>query len=286
MRAGADVLLCRAQVPVPAMPEGDTVWRSAHEMHRALAGRALTHSDFRVPRLATLDVTGRVVTDVVARGKHMLTHFEGGLTLHTHFEMDGAWRLHRTGRRWSGGPTYEIRVVLGNSEWTAVGYRLPVVEVTDQPDESIVGHLGPDLLGRDWNARLAVERLRADRDRTIGEALLDQRNLAGIGNVYKCELLFLRGLDPWTPVADVTDLVALVELGRRVLWANRDRVGHVTTGDTRRGRQHYVYGRGGLPCLRCGTLVRRAMQGDPATARVTYWCPACQPRPENAASPQ
>lgn len=261
------------------MPEGDSVWRSARDMHRALAGRQLTRSDFRVPRLATVDLAGRTVIDVVARGKHMLTHIEGGLTLRTHFEMEGAWRLHRAGRRWTGGPAYEIRVVLGNSEWTAVGYRLPVVEITDQPDETIVGHLGPDLLGDDWDPEAAAARLAGNGDRTIGEALLDQRNLAGIGNVYKCEILFLRGVDPWTPVAEVGDLRPIVGLARRVLWANRERVGHITTGDTRRGRQHYVYGREAQPCLRCGTPVHKAMQGaDPLTARVTYWCPTCQRR--------
>jgi endonuclease-8 len=267
-----------------AVPEGDTVWLSAQRMRVALVGRPLTRADLRVPALATVDLTGRRVLDVASRGKHMLTRIEGGLSLHTHFRMDGSWRLFPAGRPWRGGPQHEIRVVLANARWVAVGYRLPVVELLATAEEdNVVGHLGPDLLGVDWDAAEALRRLRAGPDRAIGEALLDQRNLAGIGNLYKCELLFLRGVHPWTPVGEVSDLAGLVSLAKRLLDANKDRWDQVTTGDLRRGRQHYVYGRLGEPCLRCRTPIARADQGDdPLTERVTYWCPSCQPRRETA----
>jgi formamidopyrimidine-DNA glycosylase len=263
------------------MPEGDTVWLSAKRMHAALAGRPLTACDLRVPRLATVDLVGRTVREVASRGKHMLIRVEGGWTLHTHFKMEGSWRIFRSGQRWAGGPDHQIRAVLGNEQWTAVGYRLAVVELlrTTAEDEA-VGHLGPDVLGADWDADEAVRRLARAPERTIGEALLDQRNLAGIGNLYKAELLFLRGVHPWTPVDQVEDLRALVELGRRLLVANKDRWDQVTTGDLRRGRQHYVYGRRGEPCRRCGAPIARAQQGqDSLDERVTYWCPRCQPAP-------
>ena len=168
------------------MPEGDTVWLAGQRLHDALAGRALTTSDFRVPQLATTDLTGRDVLEVISRGKHLLTRVEGGLTLHTHFRMDGTWHLYRPGEQRRGGPDWQVRVVLANAEWEAVGYRLPVVELLETADEHrAVGHLGPDLLGPDWSTDEAVRRLRADPGREIGMALLDQRNLAGLGNLYQ-----------------------------------------------------------------------------------------------------
>ena len=137
----------------------------------------------------------------------------------------------------------------------------------------MTGYLGPDLLGPDWDAGEAARRLREDPDRTAGEALLDQRNLAGIGNVYKSEILFLRGIRPWRPVGKIKDVDALVSLAHRMLDANKDRVERVTTGVPRRGQQVWVYGRKGQPCRRCGTPIRQAELGE----RVTYWCPSCQP---------
>ena len=262
------------------MPEGDTVWLAGKRLHEALAGRPLTTSDFRVPQLATTDLTGRRVLEVMSRGKHLLTRIEGGLTLHTHFRMDGTWHLYRPGERWRGGAGWQIRVVLANAEWTAVGYRLPVVELIETSDESrVVGHLGPDLLGPDWDTQEAVRRLRADPDREIGLALLEQRNLAGLGNMYRVELLFLRGITPWVPVSDVAELPALVELGRRLLQANKDHVEQVTTGSKRRGESHWVFERTGRPCRRCGSPILSAEQGEPPYQRLTYWCPHCQQGP-------
>ncbi|MDQ1495657.1 MAG: endonuclease [Actinomycetota bacterium] len=268
------------------MPEGDTVWLAAQRLHDALAGRALTTSDFRVPQLATTDLTGRDVLEVVSRGKHLLTRIGGGLTLHTHFRMDGTWHLYRPGEQRRGGRDWQVRIILGNAEWEAVGYRLPVVELLDTADEDrVVGHLGPDLLGPDWNTDEAVRRLRADPDREIGMALLDQRNLAGLGNLYRIEMLFLRGLSPWLLVADVPDLPALVEVGRRLMVTNRGRVEQSTTGSLRRGETHWVFERTGRPCRRCGAPIRSTEQGEAPYQRLSYWCPHCQlgPAPDLAA---
>ena len=256
------------------MPEGDVVWAAARRLHDALAGRALTRSDFRVPRLATTDLTGRVVTAVVSRGKHLLTRVDGDWTVHTHLRMDGSWRI-----RPATAPVprdHRVRLVLANTEWQAVGYSLGVVElVRTSQEDRVVGHLGPDLLGPDWDPAEAVRRLLEAPDRAIGEALLDQTRLAGIGNLYKAETLFLRGVDPWTPVGEVSDLDGLLELARRLLDANKETTDQSTTGVRRRGETTWVYGR--RTCRRCGGPLRRGEQGGPAQERVTFWCPACQP---------
>ena len=257
------------------MPEGDTVWLSAQRMHEALAGEVLTGSDFRVPQLAAVDLTGLRVVSVVPRGKHMLTALSDGRLLHTHFRMDGTWHLYRPGDRWTGGPDWQVRVVLENAGWVAVGYRLPVVELVSSAEEA-VGHLGPDVLAEDWDLEEALRRLRAEPDREIGMALLDQRVLAGLGNLYRTEVLFLRGLTPWVPVAQVPDLPALVEKARRLMLANRGHWEQSTTGSLRRGEHHWVFERAGRPCRRCGTRILSAFQGDAPYERLSYWCPRCQ----------
>ena len=257
------------------MPEGDAVWQTAQRLHQALAGRVLTRSDFRVPRYATTDLKGRVVTEAISRGKHLLIRTGDGITVHTHLRMDGSWRVRPARDRVAN--SHRIRLILANTEWQAVGYQLGVVEVLHTASEhTVVGYLGPDLLGPDWDPAEAERRLRGDPARPVGEALLDQRNLAGIGNVYKAELLFLRGINPWRPVGDVADIDALVGLARRMLDANKERSGMVTTGVARRGEQTWVYGRAGRPCRRCGTLVKSADQGRNPEERITYWCPRCQ----------
>jgi endonuclease VIII len=260
------------------MPEGDTVWLAGRRLHDALAGARLTATDFRVPQLATTDLAGRTVREVVSRGKHLLTRVDDDLTLHTHFRMDGTWHLYRPGDRWRGGPDWQVRVVLATDRWQAVGYRLPVVDLLARADEHhVVGHLGPDLLGTDWDADEALRRLTTAPDKDIGEALIDQRNLAGIGNLYKAESLFLARLSPWRPVRDVPDLGAVVEQARRLLTINREHPQQVTTGVNRRGQEHWVYERAGKPCRRCRTRVTVAKQGAPPFDRLTYWCPTCQP---------
>jgi endonuclease-8 len=271
------------------MPEGDTVWHSARQLHAALASRVLTRFDLRVPRFATSDLTGRTVLEVVPRGKHFLARIEGGFTLHSHLRMDGSWRVYAHGRRWTGGPDHQIRAVLANTEHTAIGYRLPVLELIRTEDEpSVVGHLGPDLLGPDWDPEEAERRLTADPARPLGEALLDQRNLAGIGNVYKAELCFLARSTPWLPVGELPAGTPprLVATAHRLLEANKHHPHRRTTTARATGaapgapgqERLYVYGRERRPCPRCGARIRRAEplgQQD----RVSYWCPSCQDGP-------
>jgi len=257
------------------VPEGDVVWYTAQRLHEALVGRVLTRSDFRVPRYATVDLSGQPVTEAVSRGKHLLIRTGNGLTVHTHLKMDGSWHI----RPADAGPprrnVHQIRLLLANTRWQAVGYLLGITEVLPTASESrVTGHLGPDLLGPDWDAAEAVRRLERSAARPIGEALLDQRNLAGIGNLFKSEVLFLRGVSPWKQVGDVKDLPKMVDLARRLLDANKARIGQVTTGDTTPGRQTWVFGRQGAPCRRCGTQIRKRTDG---AERMTFWCPSCQP---------
>lgn len=263
------------------MPEGDTVFRAARSLHRALAGQVLERTSFRVPAHALARLDGQRVQEVVARGKHMLLRTHVGVTLHTHFRMDGAWYLFDSERGWRGGPSHEIRVILQTSAWWAVGYRLPVVHLLATTDEhQVVGHLGPDLLAGDFSLEEALQRLMADPGVTVGEALLDQTKLAGIGNVYKNEVLFLAGLDPWTPVGEVSRLSALVQRVQILMKQNLETSMRSTTGHRGRTNRYWVDEREGLRCRRCGTPIRRAMQGrDPLRARHTWWCPSCQAGP-------
>ncbi|WP_375407320.1 DNA-formamidopyrimidine glycosylase family protein [uncultured Amnibacterium sp.] len=263
------------------MPEGDTVYRAAHNLHAALAGEVLTSCDVRVPKFATIDLTGERVESVGSRGKHLLLRTETAL-IHSHLKMEGAWHLYRPGTRWKR-PAFEARIVLGTAPWQAVGFALGTLEVLPRgAEEDVVGYLGPDVLGPDWDAAEAIRRIEASPGRAIGLALLDQRNLAGVGNVYRNELCFLRGVLPTRPVDQVQDLPRLVDLAKRTLEANKNRVERTLTGDTRRGKQDWVYGRTGQPCRRCGTRILGGTLGDPvqpgrgATDRETYWCPRCQ----------
>lgn len=259
------------------MPEGDAVYRTAAKLRDALDGRVLTRSDFRVPRYATADLSGRTVLTTMSRGKHLLTRVEGDLTVHTHLRMDGSWRIVPPGRR--PPPGDQVRLILANAEWQAMGVKLGMVDLVKTAEEDrVVGHLGPDLLGADWDPQEAARRLRAEPARTIGEALLDQRNLAGIGTIYRAETLFLRGVWPWREVGEIEDLDGLVSLAQRLLDANKDHAATVTTGDRRPGNQTWVYGRAGRPCRRCGTRINRGEMGAQPQERLILWCDGCQPR--------
>jgi endonuclease-8 len=271
-------MLTAIQKEIRAMPEGDTVFLAGTRLRRALSGEVLTRTDFRLPRYSTTDLAGRRVHDVHPRGKHLLFRIEGGITLHTHFLMQGSWHLYKPGARWRG-PAHEVRVVLETAPWTAVGFRLPVIDLvpTDEED-ALVGHLGPDPLNETWDEAEAIRRIGELPDRAIGEALLDQTAIAGLGNVYKSETCFLRGVHPETPVGVVQDLAGLVRLAARMLRANRTTGNQITTGIDRPGRRRWVYGRGGESCRRCGTPIRRS-GGAVGEERVTYWCPICQPSP-------
>ena len=261
------------------MPEGDTVWRAARALDRALSGHTLVATDVRVPAFATWDLAGSTVTETVSRGKHLLTRIDGdqgAFTLHTHLKMEGGWRVLRPGQRWPR-PAHTARVVLTTDTAVAVGFQLGIVEIVSRDHEAdIVGHLGPDLLGPDWDADEAVRRLREQPGRTIKEALLDQTRLAGVGNLYANELCFVSGVDPRTTVADVPDLPRMVARAHQMLDLNRQRAVQSTTGDLARGRTSWVYGRAGEPCRRCGTRIVETMLGNPGRERTTYACPSCQ----------
>jgi endonuclease-8 len=259
------------------VPEGDTVWLAAQRMHTALAGAALRRGEFRIPQLATVDLSGATVEEVLPRGKHLLVRLADGRTLRTHFRMDGSWHIYRAGTTWRGGPGHDIRVVLATDRWECVGYRLHDIDLVPTAEEDrLVGHLGPDVLGPDWDLDEALRRLGEHPDEQIGVALLDQRNLAGIGNLYKVESLFLLGVHPWARVADVPDLAGLVERARTLMRANLHHPEQNTTGDRRRGRDHWVFGHRGKPCRRCGTVLLLGEQGRHLQERVTWWCPRCQ----------
>jgi endonuclease-8 len=259
------------------VPEGDTVWLAAQRMHAALAGATLRRGELRVPRLATVDLAGARVHEVVPRGKHLLIRLADGRTLRTHFRMDGSWHIQRAGTRWKGGPAHAVRAVLATDEWECLGYRLHDVDLVPTAEEGrLIGHLGPDVLGPDWEPDEALRRLGEHPDEQIGVALLDQRNLAGIGNLYKVEALFLCGVHPWARVADVPDLAAVVDRARTLMRANLHRPQQNTTGDRRRGHDHWVFGRRGQPCRRCGTPILVGEQGPDTQERVTWWCPRCQ----------
>ena len=255
------------------MPEGDTVFRTARSLNQALTGGVLTVSDFRVPQHANADLRGLPVHGTIPRGKHLLTRI-GDYSVHTHLGMDGLWQTGRPGQRWVR-PGYLARVVLATEATEAVGFELKTLGIVPTSrEEDVVGHLGPDLLGPDWDPAEAVRRLAADPDRNLGLALLDQTNLAGIGNVYRSEVLFLFGLSPSAPVSRAKDLERLVTRAQQLLFANRERTERTTTGDTAPGRRTWVYGRRrGARCLRCGTPIRRQELEE----RPVYWCPSCQP---------
>ncbi|KJL29867.1 DNA-formamidopyrimidine glycosylase family protein [Microbacterium oxydans] len=256
------------------MPEGDTVFRTARRLDEALAGADATRFDLRVPQAATIDLTGQPIHGAVSRGKHLLLRV-GDSTLHSHLRMDGAWFIYRPGEKWRH-PAFKVRAIVGTAERDAVGVDLAEIEVVPTRDEAqLVGYLGPDPLAEDWDPAEAVRRLSADT-RSIHVALLDQRNVAGFGNEYAAELLFLRGILPTRPTPEV-DAAALIELGVRTIRANRDRSRRTFTGVDRPGQATWVYGRAGKPCRRCGTLIRRGEQGaDPTRERITFWCPSCQ----------
>jgi endonuclease VIII len=266
------------------VPEGDTVWLAARRMDRVLVGEPLVRGELRVPRHAEVDLSGLRVLAVASRGKHLLIRLSDGMTLHTHFRMDGSWHLYRHGQRWRGGPGWQVRALLETRAWQAVGYRLPVVELLPTPHEhDAVGHLGPDLLGPDWDPDEAVRRLQARPDREIGLALLDQSAVAGLGNLYRTELCFLRGVTPWTPVSEVENLPALMARAHSLLLTNRERAAQITTGRSDAAGRHWVFERS--TCLRCGSRVGTALQGPAGRGRLTYWCPSCQAGPAPPSRP-
>jgi endonuclease-8 len=268
------------------MPEGDTIFRTADVLRAALVGRRITAARAqpgpglrRVPDLSR--VVASTVTSVEARGKHLLIGFDNGLTLRTHLRMKGSWHRYRPGEPWRL-PLRQATAILETAESVAVLFNAPTVELLTEGDlrrSRPLRELGPDLLSRSFDADEAMRRLRERDAEELGNALLDQRVVAGIGNVYKSEVAFLERMDPWGLVSAFSDeqLLGALRTARRLLQANTRGGARVTTGSTARGEGLWVYGRSGRPCRRCGTLIRSARQGE--LARLTYWCPRCQAAP-------
>jgi endonuclease VIII len=257
------------------MPEGDTIHSAARRIRTALVGKPIVEIETPQPRHA-MDrwperLEGRAVSSVDALGKHLFIRFEGDLTLHSHLRMAGWWGVYPHGRRWGRSPR-RAWLVIRTDEHEVVQFDGPVLELMTESRSRFdrrLALLGPDLLGADFDEQRFLSRLREDdQSRGIGDALLDQRNLAGVGNVWKSEGCFRAGIDPWRPVGGVSDEEALgvAREIRRLMQASVERGGHP------RGLQ--VYERAGRPCLRCGTTIRARGQGD--DNRTTYWCPACQ----------
>ncbi|GAA1003150.1 Fpg/Nei family DNA glycosylase [Nocardiopsis tropica] len=259
------------------MPEGDTLHNLAARLRPVLVGRELAGCDLRVPRYATVDLTGRTVDAVTARGKHLLIVL-GDRTLHSHLKMEGQWHVYRPGERWRK-PGHTARAVLTVEGAQVVGFSLGLLEVlATEAVDGALAHLGPDPLGPDWDAERAAANLGADPARPIGLALLDQRALAGVGNVYRNELCFVRGTHPATPVADCGDLRGWADEAARLLRANLGRSRRVTTGVDRNGLRAFVYDRARRSCLRCGTAIVAGSLGAVGEAeRTIWWCPRCQP---------
>ena len=282
------------------MPEGDTIFRAARTLNRALAGRIVTRFESVYPALTRVHddapVTGRTIESVAAAGKHVLMRFSGDLLLRTHMRMNGSWHIYRPGERWRKSRR-DMRIVIATDAFEAVGFNVPVAEflqgraIERQEDLRL---MGPDLLGVTFDEAEALRRLRARADSSIADALLNQRVVAGIGNVYKSEVLFLCGVNPFTVVAEVSEdqLRCLLTTARTHLAANvvDPTAGIVTYRGYRRttrradpGERLHVYGRGGQACRRCGTRVEIRAQGH--DARLTYWCPSCQPAVTSSTAP-
>ena len=256
------------------MPEGDSVFGTARRLDEALAGGVVTRFELRVPRFATLDLRGEPVHGVVSRGKHLL-HRIGPWSLHSHLKMEGEWHVYAPGQRWRA-QAFRARAIVATASAETVGFDLAEIAVVPTAEEhTLVGHLGPDPLSDAWDPLTAAQNLAAD-PRPVHVALQDQCNVAGFGNEYANEILFVRGILPTTP-ANETDAAALIDLGARMIRANRDRPVRTFTGDTRAGRTTWVYRREGRPCRRCGTPVRGGSLGaDPTRERIVFWCPTCQ----------
>jgi len=265
------------------MPEGDTIFRTAEVLRAVLLGRRITGARAqarpglrRVPDLSRL--VGGSVESVESRGKHLLIGVDNGLTLRSHLRMSGSWHRYRPGERWRR-PMREASAVLETAESVVVAFNTPVVELLTDADlrrSRALNELGPDLLARDFDGTEALRRLRERGLEELGNALLDQRAVAGIGNVIKSEVAFIERLDPWAPVGAFQDaeLEAALATARRLLQANTRGGSRVTTRSPARGQGLWVYGRVQRPCRRCGTVIRSARQGE--MARLTYWCPRCQ----------
>ena len=278
------------------MPEGDTIFRTAQALHRHLAGRIVTRFESAYPALTRIDydrpIAGRTVEGVTSRGKHILMTFSGDLVLHTHMRMNGSWHGYPPGAAWRL-PARDMRVLVETKEFVAVGFNVPVAELLTARElarHEALRELGPDLLDESFDPGGAMARARTQPAATpVADVLLNQRVAAGIGNELKSEVLFVAGVYPFTPVSTLADadLTRILGVGRDLLRANTNVRGRLAPSRGRRTRDSlgrdgalWVYGRGGKPCRKCGTPIQAKKTG--IDARVTYWCPRCQPAPTAA----
>jgi endonuclease-8 len=275
------------------MPEGDTVFRAAQTLHKFMAGRVVTRFESVYPALTRVaedqPIVGRTIASVSARGKHLLMAFSGDLVLRTHLRMNGSWHIYPAGAKWQR-PARDMRVLVATAEACAVGFNIPVAELLSTRDlarHAQLQALGPDLLGKTFDRADVLARMRARAADPIADVLLNQRVVAGIGNVFKSEILFLAGLYPFTPAGALTDddLERIVDLSREQLAANvmsqsqtlSRATGRRTTRSLDPNEKLWVYSRGGKPCRRCGSAIQAKKTGE--EARLTYWCPTCQLKP-------
>jgi endonuclease-8 len=271
------------------MPEGDTIFRAARTLHRALAGRIVTAFQTQLSQLAVVDarapVAGRTIEKAEARGKHLIISMSGDLALRTHMRMHGSWHIYRPGERWRA-PRRDARIVITTSEWVAIAFAVSDAEFLTAAElerHARVNALGPDLLADDVDLDEARRRVREAPSRHIAEAILRQQSVAGLGNVYKSEVLFLCGVYPFTPVPDVTEaaLDCLLTRGRALIRMNVQEhsamglgtAGRATTGRLNPREKLWVYDRAGGPCFKCGTPISTNTETE---GRRTYWCPSCQ----------
>lgn len=260
------------------MPEGDVVLRTARRLDAALTGHVLARGELRWADLGGVDLAGVQVTGTTAVGKHLLTRLADGRTLHSHLRMDGYWRVYRTGTERGADRAVRARVVLGTATWTCVGFLLGMVDLVRTRDERlVVGHLGPDVLAPDVDVDAAGARIPAQGARPVGETLLDQRVVAGLGTIYMAETLWRHEVWPWTPSAEV-DGPALVATARRLLLRSANAPLPTATGDVRRGAN--VHGRAGRGCPRCRTPIVESRVGVAPLDRPVFWCPRCQGGPD------
>ncbi len=276
------------------MPEGDTIYRATRTLHQALAGKVVSRFESVLPALNRIHedapITGRIVEKVSANGKWNLMQFSGDLILLTHMLMNGSWHIYRLGERWQKGRDH-MRIVVGAEDIIAVAFDVPVAEF--HTARSLLrregyNQLGEDVLGGEFDMAEALRNVKARGEEEAGNVLLDQRVLAGVGNIFKSEVCFASGVNPFDVVSSLSDeqIAALVRNARKLLQANvrlpgdngfpvRDGMRR-TTGYAAPAMRLAVYGRNRKPCWRCGTPIRSQKQGP--GARTTFWCPQCQPR--------
>jgi endonuclease VIII len=274
------------------VPEGDTIFRAARTLHRALAGKPVVRFESMFPALERIHIdtplTAQSVESVTASGKHILMRFSGGQVLRTHMRMNGSWHIYRPGEPWQRSRR-DMRIVIATADFVAVGFNIPVAEFVRAANlarHEELRRLGPDLLSEQFDAGEALRRMKERPADAIADVLLNQRVLAGIGNVYKSEVLFTCGVNPFTPVGRIEDtaLACLIAAGRKFLLANVQTslapmttyggYQRTTTGRRNASERLWVYGRVGLPCRRCRTPI--ALKKHGTAARLTYWCPKCQ----------